>query len=54
LASQRARNHRRLIKSVAPCWKSTEHAATTDAVGFSMSDEPSMRFADHHRFEGAA
>lgn len=39
---------------VAPCWNWIEHAATSDAVVFSMSDEPLMKFANYHRFEGAA
>jgi len=38
---------------VAPCWTWIEHAAATDSVVFSMSDEPLMRFANYHRFEGA-
>ena len=38
---------------VAPCWNWIEHVATTDSVVFSMSDEPLMRFANYHRFEGA-
>jgi gentisate 1,2-dioxygenase len=38
---------------VAPCWSWIEHAATSDSVVFSMSDEPLMRFANYHRFEGA-
>lgn len=39
---------------VAPCWHWIEHEATTDSVLFSMSDEPLMKFANYHRFEGAA
>ena len=38
---------------VAPCWNWIEHTATADSVVFSMSDEPLMRFANYHRFEGA-
>ena len=36
----------------APCWKWIEHEASSDAVVFSMSDEPLMRFAKYWRFEG--
>lgn len=35
----------------APCWTWIEHKATSDAVVFSMSDEPLMRFAKYWRFE---
>ncbi len=38
---------------VAPCWNWIEHTATADSVVFSMSDEPLMRFANYHRFDGA-
>ncbi len=34
-----------------PCWKSVEHQAGTDAVLFSMTDEPVMRFCKYWRFE---
>ena len=34
-----------------PCWTRFEHAATTDAQLFSMSDEPLMRFLRFYRFE---
>ena len=37
---------------VAPCWHWIEHMATSASVVFSMSDEPLMRFAKYHRFEG--
>jgi gentisate 1,2-dioxygenase len=36
---------------VAPCWNKYTHRATTDAVLFTMSDEPLMRFANYYRFE---
>jgi gentisate 1,2-dioxygenase len=34
-----------------PCWTWFEHCATSDAVLFSMSDEPLMRFAQYYRSE---
>jgi gentisate 1,2-dioxygenase len=34
-----------------PCWTSFEHAATSDAQLFCMSDEALMRFARFYRFE---
>jgi gentisate 1,2-dioxygenase len=34
-----------------PRWTRFEHAVTTDAQLFSMSDEPLMRFSRFHRFE---
>lgn len=34
-----------------PCWKRVEHHATDDAVLFSMTDEPVMRFCKYWRFE---
>jgi gentisate 1,2-dioxygenase len=38
---------------VAPCWAWHEHAATSDAVLFAMSDEPLMRFVKYFRAETA-
>lgn len=38
---------------VAPIWKWIEHRASSDAVVFSMTDEPLMRFAKYWRFEGS-
>lgn len=34
-----------------PCWTWFSHRATSDAVLFSMTDEPLMRFARYHRAE---
>ena len=37
----------------APTWNWIEHQAGSDAVVFSMSDEPLQRFAKYYRFEAA-
>ena len=37
----------------APTWSWIEHRADSDAVLFSMSDEPVQRFAKYYRFEAA-
>lgn len=38
---------------VVPSWRWIEHRPETDAVLFSMTDEPLMRFAKYYRFESA-
>ena len=37
---------------VVPSWSWVSHSAGTDAVLFSMTDEPLMEFCRYHRFEG--
>ena len=37
---------------IVPSWRWIEHRPESDAVLFSMSDEPLMRFAKYYRFQG--
>jgi gentisate 1,2-dioxygenase len=39
---------------VVPSWHWTSHRTDADAVLFSMTDEPLMKFCGYHRFEGEA
>jgi gentisate 1,2-dioxygenase len=36
---------------VAPTWTKIEHSIDSDALLFTLSDEPLMRFAHYYRFE---
>jgi gentisate 1,2-dioxygenase len=37
----------------APTWTTIEHSVESDAVLFTLSDEPLMRFSHYYRFEAA-
>jgi gentisate 1,2-dioxygenase len=36
---------------VAPTWTKIEHSISSDALLFTLSDEPLMRFSHYYRFE---
>jgi gentisate 1,2-dioxygenase len=36
---------------VAPAWTKIEHSIESNALLFTLSDEPLMRFAHYYRFE---
>jgi len=38
---------------VAPTWTTIEHSVESDALLFTLSDEPLMRFSHYYRFEAA-